>query len=403
MPPHGKASHFQSQRRRDNKSDKSQKKLHAASRKAVPQAANEAVAASSRNSTCQLELQQRLLDVFRCALAPCLPSDLSALIQEVKGYLYERDFGKAFGTERNLEAYAIRWSAGRALGYLTILDGMQEHLIHKVTVPEEKKPDHAANETLELLIDSSKVHTDEDARHRTCQLKITCLGGGGGAEVAAVAAFARQLNTACVDAAVSLTVVDAADWSGVLQKLEDSIVNPLPQPKYAAASGLGNKAALLCQDRYNVAFHKCDLFDLTPTSLRLLAEESALVTIMFTLNELYATSMAKTTKLLLMLGSNLKGGTLLLVVDSPGSYSTIGLGNDETAAGKKYPMHWLLDHTLLSLAENDDDAREWRWEKLVEDDSRWFRLPEGLRYPVDLENMRYQIHLYRLDHPDIQS
>ena len=35
------------------------------------------------------------------------------------------------------------------------------------------------------------------------------------------------------------------------------------------------------------------------------------------------------------------------------------------------------------------------WEKLESADSVWFRLAEGLRYPIQLENMRYQMHLYR--------
>jgi 25S rRNA (uracil2843-N3)-methyltransferase len=76
-------------------------------------------------------------------------------------------------------------------------------------------------------------------------------------------------------------------------------------------------------------------------------------------------------------------------------------------------MHWLLDHTLLKVAasaslgaeeENgqseakDKRAREQecpRWEKLKEEESTWFRLPEGLNYPLELEDMRYQLHLYR--------
>ena len=36
-----------------------------------------------------------------------------------------------------------------------------------------------------------------------------------------------------------------------------------------------------------------------------------------------------------------------------------------------------------------------KWEKVVDEESKWFRLPPGLRYPIELENMRYQIHLYR--------
>ncbi|KAG9551002.1 hypothetical protein KCU79_g13535, partial [Aureobasidium melanogenum] len=85
-------------------------------------------------------------------------------------------------------------------------------------------------------------------------------------------------------------------------------------------------------------------------------------------------------------------GSLLLVVDSPGSYSTVTLNG----ATQKYPMQWLLDHTLLSPKKNAEKGTPVQWKKLVSDESRWFRLPdEDLKYPIDLENMRYQIHLYQ--------
>ena len=147
--------------------------------------------------------------------------------------------------------------------------------------------------------------------------------------------------------------------------------------------------------------------------------EPSLVTIMFTLNELYTASLSKTQNLLLNITANVQIGTLMLVVDSPGSYSTVTINNKE----KKYPMSWLLDHTLLETAPRllshtfqvDDNSGEVSttsveddkqysghfkdppavWEKVVSDESRWFRLPTGLRYPLELENMRYQIHLYR--------
>jgi 25S rRNA (uracil2843-N3)-methyltransferase len=68
-------------------------------------------------------------------------------------------------------------------------------------------------------------------------------------------------------------------------------------------------------------------------------------------------------------------------------------------AEKKYPMQWLLDHTLLKQANGNLNERGKeeivRWEKVKEDDSRWYRLDERLRYPIELENMRMQVHLYR--------
>ena len=58
-------------------------------------------------------------------------------------------------------------------------------------------------------------------------------------------------------------------------------------------------------------------------------------------------------------------------------------------------MQWLLDHTLLETLQKDTEAS---WKKIVSDDSIWFRLSENLTYPVELENMRYQMHLYQRQH-----
>jgi 25S rRNA (uracil2843-N3)-methyltransferase len=108
----------------------------------------------------------------------------------------------------------------------------------------------------------------------------------------------------------------------------------------------------------------------------------------FTLNELYTTAgIGKTTQFLKNLGKVLASDSLVLVVDSPGSYSEAALGKEK----KKYPMQWLLDHTLV-----ETDTPGYSWDKLQSDDSLWFRLPEDLSYPIPLENMRYQMHLFRL-------
>ncbi|PWY94786.1 hypothetical protein BO94DRAFT_531720 [Aspergillus sclerotioniger CBS 115572] len=106
--------------------------------------------------------------------------------------------------------------------------------------------------------------------------------------------------------------------------------------------------------------------------------------------------MAKATGFLLRLTDMLRPGTVLLVVDSPGSYSTLKLGKSgegEEVRERQYPMKFLLDHTLLSVAEG-------KWERVLSQDSRWWRRDAArLRYEVGegagLEDMRYQVHVYR--------
>ncbi|PHH85155.1 hypothetical protein CDD83_824 [Cordyceps sp. RAO-2017] len=141
-----------------------------------------------------------------------------------------------------------------------------------------------------------------------------------------------------------------------------------------------------------VAFRQADALALTEGELaRLAGPDPLLVTLLFTLNELYTDAgPARTTAFLRALARALPSGSLLLVVDSPGSYSEAAVGRDK----KRYPMHWLLGHTLL-----DARAPGYAWERLESHDSLWFRLPEGLSYPIQLENMRYQMHLYRIRKP----
>lgn len=77
-------------------------------------------------------------------------------------------------------------------------------------------------------------------------------------------------------------------------------------------------------------------------------------------------------------------------MDSPGTYSETAIGKDS----KKYPMQWLMNHTLLEKSKLDEDSPS-AWDRVVSEDSEWFRLGERLRYPIALEDMRYQVHLYR--------
>lgn len=152
-------------------------------------------------------------------------------------------------------------------------------------------------------------------------------------------------------------------------------------------------------DKFGVAFQKADVLSLPEEELKsLYGQGTVMVTLMFTLNELFSTSMAKATAFLLRTTDVVEPGTLFLVVDSPGSYSNLSLGKttdtgEKEKVERKYPMKFLLDHTLLSVAEG-------KWEKILSQDSRWWRRDAArLHYDVGegagLEDMRFQVHLYR--------
>ncbi|KAJ9637779.1 hypothetical protein H2199_007271 [Coniosporium tulheliwenetii] len=380
------------------KSDKASSKKQAASKQKPGNErkpkSRELGTEATLSSTVPLELQQLLLNIFRNSFPERFGPDLAPLLQEVKQHLYNREFGKAFGREDYLEAYAVRWSPSRALGYLQTFLDIEQYLRR----PPSRHHDDAqslSSESPETGVGSQK-------------LNITCLGGGAGAEIVALAGFLNLHNRGMKQNqeedgdhqhakinGLQLTVkgVDIANWDTVVQKLHDSIGSPPPLSKYASAAAKAYNTPFLDSTFFHTSFHQADLLSTSTESLAALVGDAELVTLMFTLNELYTTSLAQTQRFLAALTSTLQPGALLLVVDSPGSYSAVTLNGAE----KKYPMHWLLDHTLLGSVCGEEASNDGirHWEKLATDESRWFRLPDGLKYPIELENMRYQIHLYR--------
>jgi 25S rRNA (uracil2843-N3)-methyltransferase len=383
---------------------------------------------SALEPTIPIELQQLLLNIFRDAFPGVLTSGtLQPLLQEVKAALYERDFTRAFGKSEYLEAYSVRWSPSRALCYLSILVDLRKHLTEITQLPTKQQAPNG-NETFKAArpdADSQDQNLDAAAHPADIfesGLHATCFGGGA-AEVLAFGGFSRYVRDAShiqnrgVDLLtdgetsmmtnlsisddfpkVNLQLLDTAQWQDVVHQLHNCLTKPPPLSKYASAAAKAANSSLIADGDLFTTFRSEDLFGMTQNQLNdLLGMKPMLLTLLFTLNELYTTSIGKTTVFLLKLTVATKPGSLLLVADSPGSYSQANIG----ANAKRYPMHWLLDHILLE-AQNSKSAGKGgekdgpaSWAKIVSEDSKWFRIPEDLRYPIPLENMRYQMHLYR--------
>lgn len=320
---------------------------------------------SNSTQNVPLELQQKCLDIFQRALKP--GEHDTKILQEVKGHLYNRDFAAAFGQDDYLRVYASRWSPSRTLGYLQVLVDVQDVLC------EDLATSVAANERA---------------------YKSVCLGGGAGAEVVALGAWMhlQHQRPKISPERLQADFVDIAAWQKVVTSLHQAVTIPQELSKYASAAAKEANVPFTPANTYTADFHQIDVIAMERAQWQERLQDVELVTLMFTLNELYSTSMAKTQKMLALVTECLASGAHLLVVDSPGSYSTVSINGAE----KKYPMQWLLDLTLIgSPQKGEDEDGPARWEKLVSDDSKWFRLPQDLRYPIELENMRYQIHLYR--------
>lgn len=331
--------------------------------------------------------QQKLLDIFQSTFHAALSSPtLPAVLQHVKAALFRRDFDEAFGSgEPYLDAYAARWSPTRALCYASVLARLEPYLLAR-----DDDDDDGVGPT-PASASSSPPRT----------LKVLVIGGAA-AEAVACASFLSQQHQQQQQLSGDITLLDIAPWAPVVEKLRVGLTTPPALSKYASAAAHATNTALVtCPDQLsNMAFRQHDVLALDKADWASLLATTCrppsvvlLVTLLFTLNELFtAGGVGKTTASLLTLTAVLPPGALLLVIDSPGSYSEATVGGQE--AKRRYPMHWLLDKILLGRGEDDDDAAV-AWEKVESADSVWFRLGPELRYPIPLEDMRYQMHLYR--------
>lgn len=314
--------------------------------------------------------QQRLLSTFHGAFNAVLTSgSFNTILQEVKTALFKREFDVAFGKEEFLEAYAARWSPTRTLCYASVLDAISPHLDDLCSVAGH----------------------DDQSEH--LPLRVLAVGGAA-AELVAFASYLSRQPAGNVSGAI--TLVDIAPWNGVVEKLRAGLKAPPLISKYASAAMHAANTPINEPERLKeITFKEQDVFSLDRDGLGALVsagsgQQPILVTLLFTLNELFTGGgIGKTTTFLLTLTSLLPSGSLLLVIDSPGSYSETTVGKE----AKRYPMAWLLDKILLGATDGEDESE--KWEKVEGKDSVWFRLGAGFRYPIPLEDMRYQMHLYR--------
>lgn len=356
-----------------------------------------------------LELEKRTLEVFRTTFPAS--NDFEALkptLQEIKEALDGRDFDTAFGRDEYLEAYTIRWSPSRTLGYAQLLAWICTQ--------------RADDACIKQLVGTSSANLQNAA-------KVVCFGGGA-AEFMAFSGLLRHLrpseaagkpspsdsetlqsmealsisSTGAPSPLLHLNLLDAADWTSVLSKLDQGLKTPPILSKYASAAVRTANASFLLPGIAEHTFTCTDVLSFSTEHLReRIGTAPAMLTIMSTLNELYTTSMPRTTAFLRRLKDAAPTGSLLLVVDSPGAYSEVAAANAKEGDEKrKYPMNLLLDYALLPKLREDDDQEdsddekpERAWKKVVDEPNMVYKLDDTIRYPVSLENTRFQVHMFR--------
>lgn len=355
-----------------------------------------------------VELEQLMINVFRTTFPAS--SDFEALkptLQEIKDALFRRDFDAAFGRGDFLEAYAIRWSPSRALGYAQLMAWICE--------------ERAEDACIQRLLGDGEGQKPA---------RVVCFGGGA-AEIMAFSGLLRHLrpsdaagkpdsppledvsedlqalsiSEAASPTLLDLHLIDTADWASVLSKLHACLETAPALSKYASAAARASNAAFLSPGAVRHTFTRTDVLGCSTEDLRAaIGPDPALLTLLFTLNELYTASMPRTTAFLLKLAEAVPKGSLLLVVDSPGSYSETAVGSAKDGEEKKkYPMSWLMDYALVPKPKRKtgdgggggEAEPTCAWEKVITEESVWYRLEEDLEYPVSLENMRFQIHVFK--------
>jgi 25S rRNA (uracil2843-N3)-methyltransferase len=272
-----------------------------------------------------------LLHLLRAFSSSVLSSPgLESSLQQIKSHLYSRIFDDAF--QPSLQPfYVARWVPSRALAYRALFLELEQ--------------------VRDLLHDGGSV---------------LCVGGGAGSELVALYAAKHELATDQQRSPDPLDVVcmDLADWSTVFRSLSDHVAGVWPS-------------------QMSTGFLQADALSIDSLSTLNLSSFD-LVTIMFTLAELFTSSRPRTLAFLNRLTHNCKPGTNLLIVDSASSYSDLAVGN----SGNKYSTSMVVDHFLVGSSS---------WTKEGGEDSRWYRLVQGLEkhYPLQLEDARFFWRLYR--------
>ncbi|GKU05965.1 hypothetical protein FLAG1_01125 [Fusarium langsethiae] len=328
--------------------------------------------------------QQLILDTVRTAF-PAVDefSALRPVLHAVREALEQKDYCKAFGTEEFLEAYTIRWSPSRALTTANVLAWMCSEMGEAAWV---------------------KQFLHDDGQKPS---KIVCIGRGG-SDLLACAALLKHSHQSKLDEIshedsplVDLNLIDRHDWSGVVTKLQHTLTHAPPLSKYATAKAHASNVPAIPSQVLNLAVNRLDILESGSTDLAaMIGPNPALITLFFTLHELYSISIPKTTAFLLRLTSEAPKGSLLLIVDSPGADVALPDSSNK-GQEKRYPIEWLLYQALLPpkrrpsvSTDSEEEEEKTAWAKLIDGGhEKEYKLPAGLRFPGSLENIRLQAHL----------
>ncbi|KAK0113654.1 hypothetical protein ONS95_013901 [Cadophora gregata] len=337
-----------------------------------------------------LPLQQLLLSVLRASFPVCQDYDtLKPILREIRLAMSDGDSAKAFSRPDLMVAYAVRWSSVRALCCATVFVEILQDFHAEIWIENLFEYGHDSKQSL----------------------KVTCFGGGV-TEILTFAAVLRhirphmtiQQSHASGLAAIQnkctpvldLRLLDSADWAPAVSILENALLTPPVLSKYASQSAILNNTPFITSNDLRASFQQTNALELSHQELRaIVGHVPTLITLFFTLKDLHAASTARTAALLLKLSLEAPRGSLLLVIDSAEPLQKAADGLDEADKyTKKYGISNFLDLVLMEKVPNSTGGKT-AWEELIRDDNRLFKLAEGLKFPIGLDHVTFQLHLFK--------
>ncbi|KAJ3356077.1 hypothetical protein HDU83_001991 [Entophlyctis luteolus] len=285
-----------------------------------------------------LDTARSIIAAFAAACAPVLAhADFRARRRAIKDLFVRRHYAAIFADPRLLNVYVAEYSPSRALAY------------------------HALFARTPALAEALRSASS-----------VLCIGAGPAAEVVAILA-ALPPRLCAPPAPLTIRVHDIADYSPAVAPLLDAVRNTFNTPPDVSVS--------------TAVF---DILSSLPEHVeetRQCIAAADVITAFFLLNELLASSKKQFVGFVKILVNEMKPGALLVVADSAGSFSEVNVdrnqkGSSNTDAKSTYMVYNLLDAIQA-------------FEVVEKTDSRWYRFPDGLHYPVKLNNMRYFLRIYR--------
>jgi 25S rRNA (uracil2843-N3)-methyltransferase len=350
------------------------------------------------------EIQQLVLDTFRDTFPESNDFDaLKPVLREIKDAIAQKSFELAVGTDELLEKYTIRWAPSKALACSNILAWVCREWQHQEWI-KTFNDDHdgtpanvvsfgrGAADFMALVALLKHLHPTAEGQQSPSSLPKEDV-------VSSFDSLAiSEHGSTSSNVLLRVCLVDRVDWSGIVSRLHKTLTTPPVLSQYASAKARASNHSSLSPQSLSWSCTQLDILDCGLEDLRsMIGPNPSLLTFFFTLSELYSISISKVSVFLLRLTAAAPKGSLLLVVDSPGvDVETTNEDQHETE-DRKYPFHWLLYKTLMPQGKREEkntEEKEAAWEKLV-DEENTVKLSRSLRFPVSLENIKFQVHLLR--------